>query len=253
MTIHKISTIPGLYSWKTGKETGMKGLYSVPVLFALCQVFYEATAQQCNERKGGKSILGMMLQRHIFKRITGATLGDVCLRECYLDVRCQSFNFVISQNMCELNNRTKEARPEDFFADPERYYFARDWKRGKLIAIERNIYDTYLFKLRLTRLFRFPEMLGSIPELPAETCKEIKASEGGQAVSGKYWFDSIIPGETVLSHCDMEKEGKLRAKMRGLKPSIAGKREGYWERRQNTCLNSRKNIALFSAVRLNLQ
>ena len=49
-------------------------------------------------------------------------------------------------------------------------------------------------------------MLGSIPELPAETCKEIKASEG-EAVSGKYWFDSIIPGETVLAHCDMKKEG----------------------------------------------
>jgi len=59
-------------------------------------------------------------------------------------------------------------------------------------------------------------MLGSIPELPAETCKEIKASEGGEAVSGKYWFDSIIPGETVLAHCDMEKEGNR----------CAGEREG---------------------------
>jgi len=55
-------------------------------------------------------------------------------------------------------------------------------------------------------------MLGSISELPAETCKEIKASQGRQAVSGKYWFDSIIPGETVLAYCDMEKEGKLREK-----------------------------------------
>ena len=54
----------------------------------------------------------------------------------------------------------------------------------------------------------FSVMLGSIPELPAETCKEIKASEGGQAASGEYWFDSIIPGETVLARCDMEKEGK---------------------------------------------
>jgi len=73
-------------------------------------------------------------------------------------------------------------------------------------------------------------MLGSISELPAETCKEIKASEGGQAVSDKYWFDSIIPGETVLAHCDMQKEGKLREKMRGLKHrcvSNIGKREGY--------------------------
>ena len=55
------------------------------------------------------------------------------------------------------------------------------------------------------RCFSVP--LGSIPELPAETCKEIKASEGEQAISGKYWFDSIIPGKTVLAHCDMKTEG----------------------------------------------
>ena len=130
MIIHKISIISGLRLWMTGKEMGLKGLYSIPVLLALCHVFYEVTAQQCNEQKGGKSIPGMMLQRHIFKRITGATLGNVCLQECYRDLRCQSFNFVISQDMCELNNRTKEARPEHFVADPERYYFTRDWKRG---------------------------------------------------------------------------------------------------------------------------
>ena len=51
--------------------------------------------------------------------------------------------------------------------------------------------------------------LGSFPELPAETCKEIKASEGGQAVSGKYWFDSIVPGKVVLADCDMATEGQL--------------------------------------------
>ena len=52
-------------------------------------------------------------------------------------------------------------------------------------------------------------ILGSIPELPAETCKEIKSSEGGQAVSGKYWFDSIVHREVVLAHCNMETEGQL--------------------------------------------
>ena len=49
--------------------------------------------------------------------------------------------------------------------------------------------------------------LGSIPELPAETCKEIKMSEG-EAVSRNYWFSSIKPGMTVLAFCDMETEGK---------------------------------------------
>ena len=50
--------------------------------------------------------------------------------------------------------------------------------------------------------------LGSIPELPAESCKEIKVSEGPLTVSGMYWFDSIMPGKTVLAHCNMETEGK---------------------------------------------
>ena len=50
--------------------------------------------------------------------------------------------------------------------------------------------------------------VGSIPELPAESCKEIKASEGRQAVSGKYWFDSLQPGKVILAHCDMEMEGE---------------------------------------------
>ena len=113
-----------------------KRLYCIPVVLALFHVLCEATAQECspNEQKREASILGVMLQRHIFKNITGATLGDVCLRECYRDVRCQSFNFVISQDMCELNNRTKEARPEDFVPNSDKYYFRRDWKRGEYFA-----------------------------------------------------------------------------------------------------------------------
>ena len=45
--------------------------------------------------------------------------------------------------------------------------------------------------------------------MPAESCKEIKLNEGGQASSGKYWFDSLILGEVVLAQCNMETEGKL--------------------------------------------
>ena len=59
------------------------------------------------------------------------------------------------------------------------------------------------------RRFRSTVALGSILELPAETCKEIKASEEGQAVSGEYWLDSIVPGKTVLAPCNMETEGGL--------------------------------------------
>ena len=33
-------------------------------------------------------------------------------------------------------------------------------------------------------------------------------SEGGQAVSGKYWFHSIVPERTVLAPCDMKTKGE---------------------------------------------
>ena len=55
-----------------------------------------------------------------------------------------------------------------------------------------------------TFLFLVP--LGSIPELPAESCAEIGASEGEDVVSGNYWFDSIL-GEVVLARCHMSKLG----------------------------------------------
>ena len=35
-------------------------------------------------------------------------------------------------------------------------------------------------------------------------------SEGGQAVSGKYWFHSIVPEKTALAPCDMKTEGEFK-------------------------------------------
>jgi len=57
-------------------------------------------------------------------------------------------------------------------------------------------------------VFFFSVRLGSIPELPAETCHEIKSSEG-QATSGKYWLSTIKTGTSILAYCDMETEGDL--------------------------------------------
>jgi len=51
------------------------------------------------------------------------------------------------------------------------------------------------------------EQLGSIPTLPAQSCKEIKANEGGQAVSGNSWLDATGSGEVTLAYCDMNTEG----------------------------------------------
>ena len=109
---------------------GVPGFFYLPVsLFML--VLFDSVVTQYHRDTREVSILGKMLQKHIFKTITGASFGDVCLRECYRDIRCQSFNYVFTQDKCELSNRTKETRPEDFVPSSERYYFRRDTKRGE--------------------------------------------------------------------------------------------------------------------------
>lgn len=46
--------------------------------------------------------------------------------------------------------------------------------------------------------------LGSIRDLPARSCKEIKSSEGSEMVSGRYWmYPSLTPGEVSLVYCDV--------------------------------------------------
>ncbi|CAH3155028.1 unnamed protein product [Porites evermanni] len=157
-----------------------KQLFRIAVIFALGKVLYGVITdhdQQCTGGLSKESIFGWMLQGHIYKTML-ADLPHTCVFACYKDDRCQSLNWVISLLTCEFSNRTKEARPEDFIPNADRFYFKRDRNRVGL---------------------------GSIPELPAETCHEIKSSEG-QATSGKYWCSTIKTGTSILAYCDMETE-----------------------------------------------
>jgi len=120
------------------------------------------------------SIRGMFLRGHTFKTFK-IEWHESCYFRCAEEVTCQSYNYVIDQNLCELNNRTKEARPGDFIADQTRFYM----KRAKN---------------------RVP--LGSIQELPAESCSEIKASEGNEMTNGDYWIYSDGNAQTILARCE---------------------------------------------------
>jgi len=48
-----------------------------------------------------------------------------CDISCDTEITCQSYNYVVEEKYCELNNRTKEARPENFRSDPARFYKRR--------------------------------------------------------------------------------------------------------------------------------
>ena len=107
---------------------------SIAFLFMLIQIFTETLSQQCINGGSEKSILGWKLQNHVYKLLK-ANFGYECVLICRQDSRCQSFNWVISLNMCEFSDRTKEARPEDFVPDPDRYYYRRDMNRGKFMLV----------------------------------------------------------------------------------------------------------------------
>ena len=51
--------------------------------------------------------------------------------------------------------------------------------------------------------------LGSIPELPAASCEEIKMSEGQVVASKKYWMICISQDMAVRAYCNMTTGGEL--------------------------------------------
>ncbi|KAM7432210.1 hypothetical protein ABFA07_017308 [Porites harrisoni] len=117
----------------------------------------------------------MALKGHVFQTLKVPS-SLYCLEACKHEARCQSFNHVMGKDTCELNNRTKEARPEDFISDVTKLYLKKPKNRVAL---------------------------GSIPELPAVSCEEIKMSEGQVVASKKYWMICINQDMAVLAYCNM--------------------------------------------------
>nr|XP_058947366.1 uncharacterized protein LOC131775289 isoform X2 [Pocillopora verrucosa] len=128
------------------------------------------------------SIQGMALKLSVFKRWSLAA-PHLCDIKCEQEIRCQSYNYNRKYKICELNNRTKEARPQNFLSAPSWFYIRRLNGRAPL---------------------------GCIPELPALSCHEIKASEGKDTISGKYWLDPIGTGKATLDYCNMVNEGYIK-------------------------------------------
>ena len=103
----------------------------ITLLFRLSMVslmFRNFSSQQCGVET--YSVYQMMLKGHTFKTFKARPLSLDCREACNSDLRCQSYNYVFFKDICELNNRTKGARPEDFVMNSERYYMTKAPKRG---------------------------------------------------------------------------------------------------------------------------
>ena len=72
---------------------------------------------------------GMALQEFVFEKFSVTAIHE-CDMSREREITCQSYNYVIVEKSCELNNRIKEARPENFQPDSTRFYYTRFVGRG---------------------------------------------------------------------------------------------------------------------------
>ena len=100
----------------------------ITLLLTVSLIFRNIFCQQCGIDT--YSIYQMMLKGHTFKTFKARPFSVDCREACNSDVRCQSYNYDFNKDICELNNRTKEAMPNDFIKDLDRYYITKSPKRG---------------------------------------------------------------------------------------------------------------------------
>ena len=106
------------------------------LMFAV--VFYLApwiphgnAAGKCSSRD---SIYSKALKGHTFYTFKANHPSD-CVKRRENELKCQSYNHVLKEKVCELNNRSKGARPEDYVTDPARIYMTIQFNRGKYFQI----------------------------------------------------------------------------------------------------------------------
>ena len=86
-------------------------------------------------------IYGMVLKRHVFQSMK--TLNSHhCSKECDKEIRCQSFNYFVTKEICELNNRTREARLDDLVEEKDGLYMKRFNKRGRYVILIQTVEGT---------------------------------------------------------------------------------------------------------------
>ena len=83
-------------------------------------------------------IYGMVLKRHVFQSLK--TLNSLrCSKACDNEIRCQSFNYFVTKEVCELNNRTREAKLDDLVQEKDGLYMKRFNKRGRYVILIQTI------------------------------------------------------------------------------------------------------------------
>lgn len=87
---------------------------------------------QCDSAE--QSVSGKALRGHTYKTRRVQDPYE-CLVFCDSELTCQSYNYVKPGRICELNNKTKEEKPEDFVQDENRFYMRKWTNRAACAAV----------------------------------------------------------------------------------------------------------------------
>ena len=105
------------------------GFLALFLAFSINQAWSNGV-EDIDECESFQPIYGGALQHHVYQTLK--LPGSIyCLRACDDNIRCQSINHVVHGEICELNNRTKEARPKDFTTDDTKVYMKKFRKRSR--------------------------------------------------------------------------------------------------------------------------
>ena len=127
-------------------------MYAADYVFTFTTFFIVARIMatgvpQCDPAE--QSVSGKALRGHTYKTRRVQDPYE-CLVFCDSELTCQSYNYVKPGRICELNNRTKEEKPEDFVQDENRFYIRKWTNRGRhLLKINQ---FGQLHKRRVTRI-----------------------------------------------------------------------------------------------------
>ena len=107
---------------------------SIRVLLSLSFSF-SFWASRLPKTNGEQKLTYRALKGFAFKILltTAPYLCDVKFEQ---EITCQSYNYNRENKICELNNRTKEARPENFISAPAWFYIRRLNDRGRYIYLD---------------------------------------------------------------------------------------------------------------------
>ena len=111
--------------------SGLAKIWSAtPKMSMMLYVFYLIFMMSSTQTDGEAckvyqvSIPGKALRGHTYKTEEIEGLFS-CYLLCERDPACKSGNFKHAQRICEMNNETKETKPNDFIPDEQSYYIKR--------------------------------------------------------------------------------------------------------------------------------